>query len=66
MCHEMLPFFCIDVMAKRVTLSQHFVAHVIPPLVEAYLIHYRLSRLQNKLSWHIDCCKPACTDSTGV
>jgi hypothetical protein len=33
MHHEMLTqraLFCIDVMAKRVTLSQHFVMHVIP------------------------------------
>jgi hypothetical protein len=36
MRHEMLTqpaLFCIAVMAKRVTLSQHFVMHVIPPLV---------------------------------
>jgi hypothetical protein len=35
MCHEMLTqraLFCIDVMAKRVTLSQHFVTCVVPPL----------------------------------
>jgi hypothetical protein len=36
MHHEMLTqraLFCIDVMAKRVTLSQHFVTRVVPPLV---------------------------------
>jgi hypothetical protein len=35
MRHEMLTqraLFCIDVMAKRVTLSQHFVTRVVPPL----------------------------------
>jgi hypothetical protein len=35
MRHEMLTqhaLFCIAVMAKRVTLSQHFVTHVVPPL----------------------------------
>jgi hypothetical protein len=35
MHHEMLTqrtLFCIDVMAKRVTLSQHFVPHVVLPL----------------------------------
>jgi hypothetical protein len=37
MRHEMLTqraLFCIDVMAKRVTLSQHFVTRVVPPLGE--------------------------------
>jgi hypothetical protein len=24
--------FCIDMMARRVMLSQHFVTHVVPPL----------------------------------
>jgi hypothetical protein len=28
--------FCIAVMAKRVTLSQHFVTHVVPPLGAQY------------------------------
>ena len=35
MRHEMLTQcapFCIDVMAKKGTLSQHFVMHVVPPL----------------------------------
>jgi hypothetical protein len=35
MRHEMLTqraLFCIDVMAKRVMLSQHFVTRVVPPL----------------------------------
>ena len=33
MCHEMLTQharFCIGAMAKKGTLSQHFVTHVIP------------------------------------
>ena len=35
MRHEMLnqrARFCIGVMAKKGTLSQHFVTHVVPPL----------------------------------
>jgi hypothetical protein len=43
MRHEMLTqraLFCIDVMAKRVTLSQHFMAHVVPPLILANSMHY--------------------------
>ena len=35
MHHEMLTQrapFCIGAMAKRGTLSQHFVTHVVPPL----------------------------------
>ena len=35
MRHEMLTqraWFCIGVMAKKGTLSQHFVTHVVPPL----------------------------------
>ena len=39
MRHEMLTQrarFCIGVMAKKGTLSQHFVTHVVPPLP----IHY--------------------------
>ena len=35
MRHEMLTQrapFCIGVMAKKGTLSQHFVTHVVPPL----------------------------------
>jgi hypothetical protein len=32
MRHEMCALFCIPVMAKRVTLSQHFLMHVVPPL----------------------------------
>jgi hypothetical protein len=35
MHHEMLTqhaLFCIDVMAERVTLSQHFMTLVVPPL----------------------------------
>ena len=35
MRHEMLPQrapFCIGAMAKKGTLSQHFVTHVVPPL----------------------------------
>jgi hypothetical protein len=35
MRHELLTqraLFCIDVMAKRVALSQHVVTHVVPPL----------------------------------
>ena len=38
MRHEMLTQrarFCIGVMAKKGTLSQHFVTHVVPPLVVA-------------------------------
>ena len=38
MRHEMLnqrARFCIGVMAKKGTLSQHFVTHVVPPLVVA-------------------------------
>jgi hypothetical protein len=37
MRHKMLTqyaLFCIDVMAKRVMLSQHFVTRVVPPLVQ--------------------------------
>jgi hypothetical protein len=40
MHHEMLTqraLFCIDVMAKRVMLSQHFGTHVVPPLVDSNL-----------------------------
>ena len=36
MRHEMLTQrarFCIGVMAKKGTLSQHFLTHVVPPLV---------------------------------
>ena len=36
MRHEMLSQrapFCIGAMAKKGTLSQHFVTHVVPPLV---------------------------------
>ena len=36
MRHEMLTQrarFCIGVMAKKGTLSQHFVTHVVPPLI---------------------------------
>jgi hypothetical protein len=36
-CYGMLTqraLFCIDVMTKRVTLSQHFMTHVVPPLVK--------------------------------
>jgi hypothetical protein len=36
MRREMLTqraLFCIDVMAKTVTLSQHFVTYVLPPLM---------------------------------
>ena len=36
MCHEMLTQrapFCIGMMAKKGTLSQHFVTHVVPPLL---------------------------------
>ena len=36
MRHEMLTQrarFCIGAMAKKGTLSQHFVTHVVPPLV---------------------------------
>ena len=39
MHHEMLTQrapFCIDVMAKKGMLSQHFVTHVVPPLVRAH------------------------------
>ena len=38
MRHEMLTQcapFCIGAMAKNGTLSQHFVTHVVPPLVLA-------------------------------
>jgi hypothetical protein len=38
MRHEMLTqraLFCIDVMAKSVTLGQHFVTCVVPPLGQA-------------------------------
>jgi hypothetical protein len=37
MRHELLTqraLVCIDVMAKRVTLSQHFVTRVVPPLIQ--------------------------------
>ena len=40
MRHEMLTQrapFCIGTMAKRGTLSQHFVTHVVPPLVQSAL-----------------------------
>ena len=39
MRHEMLTRrapFCIGAMAKKGTLSQHFVTHVVPPLGVAY------------------------------
>ena len=39
MRHEMLSQrapFCIGAMAKKGTLSQHFVTHVVPPLVRGY------------------------------
>ena len=39
MRHEMLSQrapFCIGAMAKKDTLSQHFVTHVVPPLLECY------------------------------
>ena len=39
MRHEMLTQrapFCIDAMAKKGMLSQHFVTHVIPPLMYSY------------------------------
>ena len=38
MRHEMLTQrarFCIGVMAKKGTLSQHFVTHVVPPLIHS-------------------------------
>ena len=44
MRHEMLTQhapFCIGAMAKKGTLSQHFVTHVIPPLeCGLYRRHY--------------------------
>ena len=39
MRHEMLTQrapFCIGAMAKKDTLSQHFVTHVVPPLDTAH------------------------------
>ena len=39
MRHEMLTQrapFCIGVMAKKGTLSQHFVTHVVPPLAQSW------------------------------
>ena len=30
--------FCIDTMAKKGTLSQHFVMHVVPPLVMIFAL----------------------------
>ena len=39
MRHELLTqcgLFCIGVNAKKGTLSQHFVTHVVPPLVSGY------------------------------
>ena len=46
MRHEMLTQrarFCIGVMAKKGTLSQHFVTHVVPPLgVAASLVSVKL------------------------
>ena len=39
MRHEMLTQrapFCIGAMAKKGTLSQHFVTHVVPPLPVCY------------------------------
>ena len=56
MCHELLTqraLFCIGVNAKKGTLSQHFVIHVVPPLSYLQAIHMavsldvRLSRMQN-------------------
>ena len=47
MRHEMLTQrapFCIDVMAKKGTLSQHFMTHVVPPLVAACSIRAHVSR----------------------
>ena len=41
MRHEMLTQrarFCIGVMAKKGTLSQHFVTHVVPPLGSHHMI----------------------------
>ena len=41
MRHEMLSQrapFCIGAMAKKGTLSQHFVTHVVPPLQLGYCI----------------------------
>ena len=38
MRHEMLTQhapFCIGAMAKKGTLSQHFVTHVVPPLLQS-------------------------------
>ena len=32
-CRLSVPFFSIDVMAKRVTLIQQFVTHVLPPTI---------------------------------
>ena len=39
MRHKMLTQrapFCIGAMAKKGTLSQHFVTHVVPPLGKTY------------------------------
>jgi hypothetical protein len=56
MHHDMLTqraLFCIDVMEKRVALSQHFMMHVTPPLLPTYLAHYLVNpHMQvHPLSW---------------
>ena len=43
MRHEMLTQhapFCIGAMAKKGTLSQHFVTHVVPPLIDRSQLVY--------------------------
>ena len=52
MRHKMLtqrPRFCIGVMAKKGTLSQHFMTHVVPPLGYSAL---QVGCLCAKLKWH--------------
>ena len=48
MRHEMLTQrarFCIGVMAKKGTLSQHFVTHVVPPLQQPALDAVQVQQL---------------------
>ena len=56
MRHEMLTQcapFCIGVMAKKGTLSQHFVTHVVPPLALSYESRYRA--FQVACNWAMSC-----------
>ena len=54
MRHEMLTQrarFCIGVMAKKGTLSQHFVTHVVPPLVQWIYAAFEFQVLPWMIPW---------------